>query len=122
MDEERRLAYVAMTRAMTRLYLSDSEGLTGDGIYKLPSRFIFDAGKENLCFVRELDPSLEMRSRSAASFFPSELFVEGDRVGHEVFGPGTIVAVDPRASAYTIRFDNLPTERTLRLGARLQKL
>ncbi len=121
MDEERRLAYVAMTRAMTRLYLSDAEGLTGDGIYKLPSRFIFDAGRENLHFVREIDPGLEMRTRAVASLVPSELFVVGDRVQHPVFGPGTVIAVDLKNTSYTIRFDDLPTERTLRLGIKLEK-
>ncbi len=122
MDEERRLAYVAMTRAMRRLYLSDSEGLTGDGIYKLPSRFIFDAGRENLRYVRPLDPALEMRTRNVASFFPSELFVAGDRVRHPVFGPGTVTAVDLKNSSCNIRFDGLPTERTLRLGTKLEKI
>jgi hypothetical protein len=76
----------------------------------------------NLRFVRELDPALEMRSRSVASFFPSELFEAGDRVLHSVFGPGTIIAVDVKGSGYSIRFDNLPTNRNLRLGTKFEKI
>jgi len=39
-EEERRLCYVAITRAMKRLYLLDSEGISISGIYKCTSRFI----------------------------------------------------------------------------------
>ena len=67
MDEERRLAYVAMTRAIKGLFLSDSEGFSNDNVFKLPSRFIFDAGKENLTFVRELPQSFESRTKRLAS-------------------------------------------------------
>ncbi|MCQ2078574.1 MAG: UvrD-helicase domain-containing protein [archaeon] len=57
MEEERRLMYVAMTRARDMLYLSDSEGVS-NGTYKYPSRFIFDIGRENLDYVVELDSEL----------------------------------------------------------------
>lgn len=40
MEEERRLAYVAYTRAENNLILTDSEGRTFDGRFKYPSRFI----------------------------------------------------------------------------------
>lgn len=119
MDEERRLAYVAMTRAMERLYLSDSEGISGDGIFKLPSRFIFDAGRESLEFVKELEPSLEWRTKNMSAAFPSHIFAEGAHVVHPVFGPGTVVSVDMADSSYSIRFDNLKTERNIQFSARL---
>ncbi len=37
----------------------------------------------------------------------------GDRVKHTVFGPGEIVAVDAEKSAWVIRFDSLPTPRSI---------
>ena len=122
MDEERRLAYVAMTRAMNRLYLSDSEGITNDGVYKYPSRFIFDAGKENIRFVKELDPYLEMRSLDVAADFPVAMYHAGDRVEHPVFGQGVVKGVSVEASAYVIMFDKLATERNILFSTQLTKL
>ena len=89
MDEERRLAYVAMTRAKDRLYLSDSEGVTNDGVFKYPSRFIFEAGLENIECVTE--PDREIVERSTRFIRQDEeklekrrnLFEEGSRVRHE---------------------------------------
>lgn len=121
MDEERRLAYVAMTRAMDRLYLSDSEGTSNDGIFKFPSRFIFDAGKENLQFVKELDPYLEIHSRNISAKFPENIFKLGDRIEHPVFGPGTITTVNLSESSYSILFDKLKTERGIQFGAKIKK-
>ena len=48
MEEERRLAFVAMTRAEKRLYLSESEGRNLDGSPRYPSRFILDISPELL--------------------------------------------------------------------------
>lgn len=122
MDEERRLAYVAMTRAMDRLYLSDSEGISNDGIFKYPSRFIFDAGKQNLQFVKELDPYLEVHSQSATMLFSGQIFKVGERVEHPVFGPGTVTGINMSESSYSILFDNLKTERNIQFRAKLDKI
>lgn len=47
LEEERRLCFVAMTRAMKRLYLTESEGTSGQSPRKKqPSRFIFEIGEE----------------------------------------------------------------------------
>jgi len=119
MDEERRLAYVAMTRAMDRLYLSDSEGISNDGIFKYPSRFIFDAGKENIRFVKELDPYLEIRSKNISSDFPSQIFQKGDKVEHPVFGIGIITSLNMEESSYSILFDKLKTERNILFTAKI---
>lgn len=113
MDEERRLAYVAMTRAMDRLYLSDSEGTSNDNLFKYPSRFIFDAGKENIHFVKELEPHLEIHSKNISSNLPANIFQPGDKVEHPVFGIGTITAVNKQDSSYSILFEKLKTERNI---------
>ena len=44
MEEERRLAFVAVTRARERLFLSEAEGFNFDGSNRWPSRFLFDMG------------------------------------------------------------------------------
>jgi len=122
MDEERRLAYVAMTRAMDRLYLSDSEGISNDGIFKYPSRFIFDAGKENLRFVKELDPYLEIHSKTITAGFPQQIFQPGERVEHPVFGPGVIKALNREESSYSILFDTLTTERNILFTGKITRI
>lgn len=122
MDEERRLAYVAMTRAMDRLYLSDSEGTSNDGLYKYPSRFIFDAGKENIRFVRELEPHLEIHSKSVSADFPTNIYQAGDKIEHPVFGTGIITAINYEESSYSILFDKLTTERNILFGAKIRRI
>lgn len=128
MEEERRIAYVAFTRAQRRLFLSDAEGKANDGIFKYPSRFIFDAGLENLELERPLDEGLvrqaqkiiacdETRMRAMRS-----LFAAGDRVRHPVFGDGTVILVNSTASCYTIQFDGMETQRSIQFAAKLQKL
>ena len=122
MDEERRLAYVAMTRAIDRLYLSESEGINNDNTFKLPSRFIFDAGKDNLQFVRELPASFETRLNRKIAEQSQVQFNPGDRITHPAFGAGTILEVDTKTLSYRIRFDKLQTERDILFRAPLTKL
>lgn len=120
MDEERRIAYVAMTRAIRGLFLSDSEGFSNDNVFKLPSRFIFDAGQENMGFVRELPQSFEGRVQRMVQQSINTVFSIGDRIKHPTFGIGTITDVNLKTSAYKIKFDNLPTERDIQLRAPLE--
>lgn len=120
MDEERRIAYVAMTRAIKALYLSDSEGFSNDNVFKLPSRFIFDAGRENLTYVRELPASFEGRVNRIASPNMIQRFQNGDRVVHPVFGCGTIMDVDTQTQSYKIKFDQLKTERNIQFKVPLK--
>lgn len=122
MDEERRLAYVAMTRAMNQLYISDSEGVSNDGVFKFPSRFIFDAGKENIQFVKGICPYLENYSKGISSVISAQAFQAGDRIKHPVFGPGTIKEVRINESTYIILFDGLKTERSIQFSTNLNQL
>ena len=48
MEEERRLAYVAFTRAEQALFISEAEGYNYDNSYRFPSRFIFNIDKDCL--------------------------------------------------------------------------
>ena len=127
MEEERRLMYVAMTRARDMLYLTDSEGVN-NGTFKYPSRFIFDIGKENLDYVTDLDEDLveEARRRAAVEEARlrrlSSIFEAGERVRHPVFGEGTITALDEKAMSYLVKFDSLETERRIRFDGKLERL
>ena len=100
MEEERRLMYVAVTRAEKRLFLTESEGYSAQGGFnKVPSRFIREI-KEDL-FVTEgfMDEDLWNRaalfSRSMDAecgliTFERKGFSEGDEVTHDHFGCGII--------------------------------
>ena len=117
-EEERRLAYVALTRAKRSLYLSDSEGFAHDRSAKVPSRFIYEMGLDNLTLERPL-PSQPQMPQPMAGAGDKPGFAVGSRVEHPVFGKGTIVDNDTARQNYTIKFDSLGTTRTLRYGAPL---
>lgn len=131
MEEERRIAYVAMTRAKDGLFITDAEGKANDGIFKYPSRFVFEAAgpdMKNLCLETPLDKRLVDESQKIIKYDESRLkaaatqFKKGDRVRHKVFGDGTIVLVNDKAFCYTIKFDDLATERSVQFTAPLKKI
>lgn len=118
-EEERRLMYVAVTRARKMLYLSESEGYMNDnGALKYPSRFISEIPEVLLTIEGKPDPALFEGTRNMVNMLNSELG-EGDEspmspgtaVEHKIFGTGVIVSFDPAARSYRVRFQN--TERDL---------
>lgn len=129
-EEERRLAFVAMTRAEQRLYLSDAEGLNFDGSVRFPSRFIFDIDKALLDIPEPLPDSLVRDARSAAAASDRRMeraaapahFAVGTRVIHRIFGEGTVQALDEEKRAYVIAFDELDTLRSISYQARLEHI
>ena len=132
LEEERRLAYVGLTRAQERLYLTRSEYRSAWGApnYNPPSRFL-----------QEIPDSLiEWRTRSFATKpkFTSApppratgkklentiTLAIGDRVAHDTFGLGTVVKISgegDRAEA-TINFGQLGEKRLLLRYAPVEKL
>lgn len=129
MEEERRLCFVALTRAEKRLYLSDAEGRNLDGSYRFPSRFIFNVDRALLHYTNELDARLVTETQ--LSITQSDLLLEhraqapvftpGDRVTHSIMGPGTLLDLDRDKSAYLIQFDSLPTPRKISMKAKLER-
>lgn len=117
-EEERRLAYVAVTRAKSMLFLSDSEGFGHDRSAKAPSRFIYEMGLENLLLERPM-PVQPVLPQPMAGAGEKPGFKVGSRVEHPVFGLGTIIAVDSQKQNFTIQFDKITTTRNLRFGAPL---
>jgi DNA helicase-2/ATP-dependent DNA helicase PcrA len=128
MEEERRIAYVAMTRAEKGLFLSDSEGTAGDGIFKYPSRFIFDAGIENMKLETQLDKTLVEQAAKIITYSEEQLKRIGNllqvdtRIHHDVFGDGTIAEVNKRDGCYFIKFDSMKTLRSIRFEMKLTVL
>lgn len=116
LQEERRLLYVAMTRARKQLLLTHSSGAGRSELG--PSRFLENLAPE--C-VKQLGGTIKT-GRTVAESAHEAAFREGDRVFHEVFGPGVILKVDSAAGDYRVRFDSLPQPRTLSFRAPLEPL
>ncbi len=122
MEEERRLAFVAVTRAKKGLFLSEAGGRSFDGAPKYPSRFLLDIDPELLTFteepreglIRETKEYLKLTARfyEDAEKKPDTLPV-GTKVIHRVFGPGIIQEVDMKLGAYVILFDKIGTPRRI---------
>lgn len=125
-EEERRLMYVATTRARERLYLSESEGYSHVlHQEKCPSRFLLEAGRENYTTEGKMDEVLWRStarlagvSDGLATSVENDANVVGARVRHAVFGAGEVVGVvasgDCRVSfsgvVYTIKSSALEWE------------
>ena len=127
MEEERRLAFVAMTRAREGLYLSGAEGWNFDGSPRYPSRFLLEIDPALLVFVREPRPGLAEQAKDAISQRTARLedaadcrFAPGQRVRHSVFGPGTVLSSSLEQRAYLIQFDGMDTPRSIAFRAKLE--
>jgi DNA helicase-2/ATP-dependent DNA helicase PcrA len=137
-EEERRLAYVGLTRARQRLYISRAEyrSTWGAPNYNPPSRFLDEIPEDVIEWRNQggasLTPSLVRKSRVATPPPPRatgkkisvmELNI-GDRVSHDTFGLGSVVAVageGDKAEA-TINFGQYGEKRLLLRYAPVEKL
>lgn len=90
LEEERRLAYVAVTRARDNLYISDARGYSIDYKFqKRPSRFLKEMGVDYREFTKEFIAPTD----SSENYIKDRNFLEGDRISHIKFGDGVIVNV-----------------------------
>lgn len=113
-EEERRLMYVAVTRARDMLYLSESEGYLNDtGAMKYPSRFLAEIPEDMMIVEGNPDPELFKGTKRLVDSINNELgeggfdvWPPGTVVEHRAFGRGEVVRFDPQAQSYRIRFGN----------------
>ena len=139
-EEERRLAYVGLTRAEKRLYISRAEYRSswGSPTYNPASRFL-DEIPEGVIEWRNhggssasLSPSLIRKPRVATAPPPRPTgkkstamqLVVGERVSHDTFGLGTVVAIagEGDKSEATINFGQYGEKRLLLRYAPVEKL
>ncbi|MCA0971873.1 UvrD-helicase domain-containing protein [Halobacillus litoralis] len=120
LEEERRLTYVAVTRAEKELYMTESEGFQNGGQRKYPSRFIFEVEDGLYERVGDLDESLieEAKEYIRASHRQTKEvaasgFEVGTRVSHPVFGAGTIEEIDEKKNTYLVFFDKMKAPRPI---------
>ena len=128
MEEERRLAFVAVTRAGKALYLSEAEGRNLDGSPRYPSRFVLDIDPELLEYT---EPPKEGLIRDAREYIAASeehlleerakgSFAVGQRVRHEIMGEGTVTDVEADKGAYVIQFDAMKTPRRISFRVKLE--
>ncbi|WP_432055065.1 DNA helicase PcrA [Streptomyces sp. bgisy022] len=151
LEEERRLAYVGITRARERLYLTRStlRSAWGQPSYNPPSRFLEEIPAAHLEWKRtgssapassgpasgiaaSLSSSRSRSSASGASGFATRRTAEkpvvslavGDRVTHDQFGLGTVVGVKGTGAnaEATIDFGDTKPKRLLLRYAPVEKL
>ncbi len=110
LEEERRLAYVGITRASQRLYLSRAtvRSAWGQTAYNPASRFLDEIPDELVEWQRRPEPAAATLARGVSDgrgvagarakpggvgLRPVPVLAPGDRVTHDSFGLGTVVAV-----------------------------
>jgi DNA helicase-2/ATP-dependent DNA helicase PcrA len=137
LEEERRLAYVGLTRAQQRLYLSRAEYRSSWGApnYNPPSRFL-DEIPENLIDWNKSESGFINPPITRKKYAPPPLpkatgkqsntlqLAIGDRVSHDTFGLGTVIAVSGSGdkSEATINFGSYGDKRLLLRYAPVDKL
>jgi DNA helicase-2/ATP-dependent DNA helicase PcrA len=109
LEEERRLCYVGMTRAMRQLYLSHAETrrLHGSENYPMPSRFLREIPTELLEEVR-MGGVASPAYRPAAVSDTAGGFSLGQRVRHAKFGDGVILSNEGQGASARVQvnFEN----------------
>lgn len=114
-EEERRLLYVAMTRAKNMLYLSTYRKKDGRFAAR-PSAFLSDIDTNLLDCINN---SRVLIRGVTEQMLPKAVFEVGDKVRHKVFGTGEIVKVDKVTQTYEIQFENIRGTRRLMFRAEL---
>ena len=142
-EEERRLAYVAITRAKKKLYIMNvrERMMFAKTRYNPPSRFLeeipaqyvnneTEGPREPVSIARtkyKHELSREMTAPVTTSSpikrRPTETFAEGERVSHATFGDGTVLSVKKMGAdtLYEVMFDTVGTKKLMATFAKLKR-
>ncbi len=141
MEEERRLAYVAITRAKQRLYITYTQSrlLYGMTSASMPSSFLEEIPSELKNFTaaaqRKTDempikryehkkPVDFVKARETQKSTSKFDFSKGDKIKHNIFGTGTVLSVEPMGGDMLIEvnFDSGVVKKLMASFAKLQKI
>lgn len=140
-EEERRLAYVAITRAKKNLTVTNTQSrmLFGSTARNMPSRFLKEIPEEfcvqtgfapKVCEIKNFSNSFTASSVAKKSSFSAAApksniagsnYSIGQRVSHKTFGEGMILSVTPMGNdtLIEIAFDNVGTKKLMAGFAKL---
>jgi DNA helicase-2/ATP-dependent DNA helicase PcrA len=123
MEEERRLAYVGITRARRRLYITHAwnRSLFGATSYNPPSRFLAEIPAE---LVEETGGGEQAELAAAPDAGPPPDVGAGDTVLHDRYGEGVVITVSGRGAdaEALVRFEVEGEKRLLLAYAPLKKV
>ncbi|WP_448247680.1 DNA helicase II [Thalassotalea agariperforans] len=132
LEEERRLCYVGMTRAMTKLYLchAESRRLYGQEKYHKQSRFVRELPSECLEEIRvQNQVAKPVTTGRFSSTFTMETFENtgfnlGQRVNHAKFGEGVVLNYEGsgQQSRIQVNFEEVGVKWLVVAYANLQKI
>ena len=133
LEEERRLAYVGMTRAEKQLMMTfaNRRRLHGSEVYPAPSRFIKEIPADFVEFVRlsgsvhpTLESSMERSLQKALAAQNQTGYQIGERVHHTKFGEGMVLGVQGSGehASVNIHFDDVGSKWLVMAYAKLEKI
>ena len=130
LEEERRLCYVGITRAMQKLYLTyaESRRLHGTDIFNPPSRFLKEIPAELIDEIRPRAQTTAPYARKRSSSFndtTSDIgFSLGDKVSHPSFGDGIVLNYEGvgESASIQINFEAVGTKWLMLSFAKLKKV
>lgn len=119
-EEERRLCYVAITRAKEKLYLVNAlrRMLYGKTSVNMPSRFINEIDKDLIDAPEKKMVNMKFNKKEA--FNDDNGLKTGDNVIHDVYGPGVVVNVDK--SIATIAFKGQGIKKLMKNHKSIKKV
>lgn len=142
MEEERRLAYVGITRAKERLYLTHARTrmLYGSTSHNAPSPFLEEipeglVEEKRKVTLSQQKPSVQRAAKPKKTFdhsfgpaapkpsAPAGSYRVGDTVGHKLFGTGVVFSAQPMGNdtLLEIAFEKAGTKKLMANFARLTK-
>ena len=122
-EEERRLCYVAITRAKKKLYLINAlkRMLFGRTSVNMPSRFISEIDKEYIDIPEKKTISINQTKIDKSKMFNDDNGLRaGDNVIHDTYGPGVVVNVDK--SIATIAFKGQGIKKLMKNHKSIKKV
>ena len=123
LEEERRLAYVAITRAKKQLFIVNARSrmLYGKVSSNVPSRFANEIGDELLDEVRkELTHNPKPKIDKSKMFNEDNDLNTGDFIKHEKYGPGVVISID--GSIATISFTHSGIKKLMKNHKSITKI
>ncbi len=130
LEEERRLCYVGITRAMQQLYVTHAESrrLYGQENYPMPSRFLREIPAD---LMREVRPAPQPHQPSYAPSAAVTTFNEessgyrlGQRVSHAKFGEGVVLSSEGqgKSARVQVNFEDVGSKWLVVAYANLQNI